>query len=559
MNRRRRVWLLALVTALAVAIYALVNHALGFPLDDAWIHQDFARTLAQRGVFAYASGQSGAGSTSPLWVLLLTPPHLLPGGAPLWLVIVWADALGALALLGLAWVTGSLVEHWLADAAEQLRALGALAAGIAVLAEWHLTWAALSGMETMLFTFLSVLLVLGVSRAWRPAWLGALAALLTTTRPEGMALALLVAGFLGLRLDARAQSTAQRWRSVLVYLGVLALGLVPLLTLNEAAAGHLLPTTFYAKATYYALGTSELTRLASYALGVLVFLGGSPLVMLGLLGAAYALWLARARRGWLRGTEWLALIWTLALIGVYAIALPVVYQNGRYLLPVLPVLLALGVTGSLRFVGAGNYRLLPVVLPVLALAMAALSVGRGAGIYAANTRYINGYQVETALWLRANTPDGALIATHDIGAISYFSGRQVVDLGGLTQPDIVPLLGNQRALVAYLQRARVDYVVMFPDWFPPPRLLWSAVKEHEVHRAYDPSIAAMGGSDFVTYKTGWGEARSPAVHLSASAWRSITFFLRTNHTPATNSPDGPKVWVYDTRWRIVVYYLRFRM
>ena len=516
MGARRRLLFLGLATALVVAVYLLVNHTLGFPLDDEWIHQDFARTLAQHGVFAYAPDRSGAGSTSPLWVILLAPPQALPGGAPLWLVIAWADALGALALFGLAWASSALAELWLADMDERLRAFGALATGIAVLAEWHLTWAALSGMETIFFIFLSVLLLLGAGRAWHPAWLGILAALLTTTRPEGVILAVLVAGTLVLRPGVNWSSPSQRWRSVLMYLGVYALGLVPLIALNEIVAGQLLPSTFYAKGVYYALGTSGLTRLASYGLGVVGFLVSSPLVALGLPGAASALWLAR--RDWRGGTQWLALVWVGALIGVYAIHLPVVYQNGRYLMPLLPLLLALGVAGSLRFVSTKSYRLLPVALLVLAVAMAALAIGRGAGIYTANVRYINDYQVETALWLRAYTPPDSLVATHDIGAIGYFSDRQVIDLGGLTQPELVPLLSDQHALVAYLQQHHVDYVVMFPDWFPPPRALWEAVAPHEVHRTHDPEIAAIGGSDLVTYQTGWGESNPPTFSWPLPEW-----------------------------------------
>jgi hypothetical protein len=496
---RRRLVLLAGVTALVVAIYALVNHTLGFPLDDAWIHQDFARTLAQQGRFAFAPYRSGAGSTSPLWVFLLAPAQLLPGGPPLWLVVVWADALGTLALFGLAWATSALTECWLAGTDERWRALGALMAGVGVVAEWHLTWAALSGMETLLFVFLSVLLLVGVSRTWHSVWLGLLAALLTTTRPEGVVLALLVAG--ALALAVRSHSTSRRWRAVWAYLGVYAPGIVPLLVLNEVAAGHLLPSTFYAKGVYYTLGSSELARLAGYALGVLGLLFSSPLVVLGLPGGVYALW--QARRDWARGTLALALVWVVALVSMYAVHLPVVYQNGRYLLPVLPVLLALGVAGSVRFLSAGSYPLLSAVLLALALGLTALSIVRGAGIYAANIRYINDYQVATALWLRAQTPPGALVATHDIGAIGYFSGRRIIDLGGLTQPEIVPLLSDQRALVAYLQREHVGYVVMFPDWFPPPRLLLAAVQSGEVYRTHDPSIAAIGGSDLVTYKTGW--------------------------------------------------------
>ncbi len=544
-NRRGRLMALAVVTALVVALYLLVNHALGFPLDDAWIHQDFARTLAQHGVFAYAPDQSGAGSTSPLWVLLLTPAQAFPGGAPLWLLIAWADALGILALFGLAWATSTLAENWLADVDERLRTLGSLAAGLAVIAEWHLTWAALSGMETLLFVFLSVLLLLGVGRSWHSTWLGLLAALLTTTRPEGMVLAALVAAALALRSGKRLSLHFQRWRSTLVYLGVYALGIVPLLALNEAASGHLLPSTFYAKGAYYALGTSELTRLASYALGVLEFLGSSPLVALGLPGTVYALWLAR--RGGIQETQWLALAWALALIGVYAVHLPVVYQNGRYLMPVLPVLLGLGVTGSLRIVSMGGYRVLPGALLVLALSMAALSMARGAGIYRANIHYINDYQVETALWLSAHTAPGSLVATHDIGAIGYFSDRRVIDLGGLTQPNIVPLLDNQQALLAYLQQAHVDYVVMFPDWFPPPRVLLAALTHNEahppneVHRAHDPAIAAIGGSDFVTYKTGWGAASASNLNLLISVPPDAGYPFRSGDAATAWIADRPRI------------------
>ena len=43
LESRRRPLLLGVVTALVVVVYSLVNHTLGFPLDDAWIHQDFAR------------------------------------------------------------------------------------------------------------------------------------------------------------------------------------------------------------------------------------------------------------------------------------------------------------------------------------------------------------------------------------------------------------------------------------------------------------------------------------------------------------------------------------
>jgi hypothetical protein len=187
-----------------------------------------------------------------------------------------------------------------------------------------------------------------------------------------------------------------------------------------------------------------------------------------------------------------------------------------------------------------GFRLLPAVLLALAVALAVLSIVRGAGIYTSNISYINDYQVETALWLRDHTPPAALVATHDIGAIGYFSGRQIIDLGGLTQPELVPLLNDQQALVAYLQQKHVGYVVMFPDWFPPPRVLWMAVEQHEVHRTHDPAIAAIGGSDLVTYQTGWGNTGTAAMraamsryramgHLSGEAWTAVAWVARSRN------------------------------
>jgi hypothetical protein len=556
-DRRQRLLFFALLTALVVSVYLLVNRSPGFPLDDAWIHQDFARTLAQDGRFAFAPNRSGAGSTSPLWVLLLTPAQLVPN-APLWWVLLWADALGALALFGLAHATSELAALWLQGVDGRWQSFGALVAGVGVIAEWHLTWAALSGMETILFILLSILLLLGFGRAWHPAWLGILGALLTDTRPEGVLLVGLVAVALVLgtgseqrRRDAGQVSQHHRMRAVGLFLGTYALGVLPLLALNEVAAGHLLPSTFYAKGTFYALGTTELQRLAGYALGVLNFLVSSPVVALGLPGALYLLWHSRQSWGHSQRACWLATGWALALISSYAIHLPVVYQNGRYLMPVLPVLLALGVVGTLRYLSAASFRLLPLVLAVLALALGLISIGRGASIYAMNLRFINGYQVQTALWLRNHTQPGALVATHDIGAIGYFSQRPVIDLGGLTQPELVPLLSDQQALVAYLQQQQIDYVVMFPDWFPPPRLLLQAIAPGKAYIAHDPAIAAIGGSDLVTYRTGWGKHSStPSQQWYNSVQLSRLFDKGRLYRHLPPDREGASAWILAYRDRL---------
>src|SRR4051812_27049952 len=53
----------------------------GFPLDDAWIHLQFARNLGTGHGFSYNPGIPVAGSTAPLWTAVLALPaalHLEP-------------------------------------------------------------------------------------------------------------------------------------------------------------------------------------------------------------------------------------------------------------------------------------------------------------------------------------------------------------------------------------------------------------------------------------------------------------------------------------------------
>src|SRR5579859_1356258 len=97
-----RWWLIpACGAALTTLLCLLVAHEAGFPLDDSWIHQDFARTFALTGRFAFLPGRSGAGSTSPVWVLLLTPPQwIFRGQPPIWILVVWSAILGSGALAG---------------------------------------------------------------------------------------------------------------------------------------------------------------------------------------------------------------------------------------------------------------------------------------------------------------------------------------------------------------------------------------------------------------------------------------------------------------------------
>ena len=72
--KRRDLVILAVAVIIGAGIYlfasAFIYH-IGFPLDDSWIHQTYARNLALYGQWAFQLGHPYAGSTAPLWTFLL--------------------------------------------------------------------------------------------------------------------------------------------------------------------------------------------------------------------------------------------------------------------------------------------------------------------------------------------------------------------------------------------------------------------------------------------------------------------------------------------------------
>jgi hypothetical protein len=98
-NRLRRpsALIIGVVTLIGVLLYAasVARVGGGFPLDDAWIHQTYARNLAQTGQWAFTPGIPSAGSTAPLYTVILAVGYVLGVDYRLWAYVV-----GGIALFG---------------------------------------------------------------------------------------------------------------------------------------------------------------------------------------------------------------------------------------------------------------------------------------------------------------------------------------------------------------------------------------------------------------------------------------------------------------------------
>ena len=145
-----------------------------------------------------------------------------------------------------------------------------------------------------------------------------------------------------------------------------------------------------------------------------------------------------------------------------------------------------------------------MLVSLLVVAGTAWRLPTMAHLYAWNVDNINEMHVALGRWAVAHTPPDALLALNDIGAITYVSERPVVDLAGLVTPEVVPLLrlpDRDSHLAALLAERDVQYVLIFPNWFPD-LAAWADLLE-PVHQVTLERNTIAGGETMVVYRAHW--------------------------------------------------------
>ena len=420
-----------------------------FPLDDAWIHLDYARGLLRDGLPTYNPAEPEAGFSSPLWMLCAAGVLLV---APVTGVSVALLLKGAAAAIG--GVTAGVLARSAAEHGASAR-VALLMAVIAPLGPWWATGAA-SGMEVTL-TALLLSLTLAALLAGRPLRAGGLLALATLARPECAAC---VPALLLLRGAGERRALVPQLCALAAPTAAAAIVWV---TYDLAVTGHPLPNTFYAKAHHV-----DLARSAAFAWATV---SEDGVLVAGLLLGLVAAGLARARnRAPRAGWAWAALC-VAPFFGVLAsrsLNPAVLLYLRRYLYPFLLLLwwpAALGMQSIVDVVAARKL-LRPRLVAGFAAASAALavlpSVLAARALHAEQCGDIATFHTAPARIIAAHTPPDAVVAVEGAGAARFFGDRVTVDLAGLNEHTLVhlPTAGDARHCHLLLTRR--------PTWFVVP-------------------------------------------------------------------------------------------
>ena len=438
----------------------LSGYEQAFPIDDSYITLTAARNFVQHNLLAINPAAPLAGITSPLHALAVGLLGKLTG------VETAARALGLLALLVL--VAGVFV--WTRQLGAPWSA-GFTAASIIAIGG-PLTFGALNGLETTAFAAaLAWGAVLYEASEGKPRLIyamGALAGVAILIRPEGwfFAAALFLAKAVNL-------IRTRRWSWPLVGAGAVALLVVlPYLLANYLTLDAIFPITVSAKKYFFAEWCRPFMRKMITVMTSVMLLIGPFLLAMPLL-----LW---SKTWWRRLYPWLFItIFYLAYIIEFPGALG--HYWGRYQHPLLALLIPGLVLGAYELGSRliQSKRSLGVALNGLFTLLLLGGAGLGGelehGVYRHALGTAQGYLTDVYKWIQANSQPGELVASHDIGVLYYFGQRPVLDLVGLSDPEIARVYAGargedcgraQRSLALYdlVSRRKPKIVYFAPNW-----------------------------------------------------------------------------------------------
>ncbi len=451
------VTLTAFVALLYVrAAYAPTGDAPLMPVDDAYIHFQYARQLAEGKPYVYNDGYPPtSGATSLLYPYVLAVGYLL--GFQALNLGLWAMLVGGVALALSGWSVYHIGRRAGVDFVPSVLLQSAM------ILNGALSWHAFSGMETALVV-LFTLLTFEAFMARDQRRFVLVAIVLALLRPDASVLAA-IASVLYAVLEL-AESRRFEPRLLWLVLPIAAVGVQPALNLlitgAASASGGQAKSLLGMIPAYpdvmMARIVENFTRMASELfIGVGAFdiwYMPPPLAPIALAGA-----LVLMVRGRWRGTVALAALWIVVLMGAVSTLDTAFWHFKRYQMPIHALLFPLLALCLPLLRRRGQ-----IILTVFATFMALLTLSTFVDFYTQNTASVAAQPLAMARALPTLTPPDAVIAVHDVGMMRYMGQRTTLDMVGLTTEGAADYWRHGPGAVAeYLGKARPSHIAAYTD------------------------------------------------------------------------------------------------
>jgi hypothetical protein len=517
MQSKRYCLLLIACFVLLSAIYFITLHfclgGVGFPLDDAYIHLQFARNLDRTGQMAFNRGVPSGGSTAPLYPILLTGFHKI--------ISNWKLAslfCGATFGLGIVLTGFFLLKLW--TGSPEL----ALWGGMICLVASPTIESAYGGMESAayIFAFLAGVWMYSTGRR-RAASLVFVVGMWLRPELGTMLPFILLERILVLRNEAKFKRSGI-YLELIAHLGIWMLGIASFLFYYWCIDGHFLPGTLNAKTLvpfspmlswresffnslrahhWYqaALGATfkPAVILVTALIGIWTV---CPLLGLNLRRAIVISWSEDDRFRPARRITILTLLIYPFSRGLIDPSGTFWFQQQRYFahLPALAILLVIGSLPLLEKERARISEYTPLRRPTRILAWAAVMQVFFLTLTVLSVGNILDMHVRMGEWLKAHSQPDDLIATNDIGAIGFISERPILDTVGLIDRQVVEHYQSGGTPLEYLRRKKPKYVVIFPGWYPKT---CEALAKSRVFSIRLRLNIIAGGNELVVYEPDW--------------------------------------------------------
>jgi tetratricopeptide (TPR) repeat protein len=459
---------MSVLTAVYYVIYAFkTNGYFGFPLDDPWIHLTFAKNFSEYFSFSfYKNEMVTAGSTSPIYTFLISLAFFVTENE---FILSYFFGILFFAVSVFAFYKLSGFDF----GKEYIYTILVL---LIFVADKWLNFISVSGMETTMFIF--ILIASAYFYKKRNAVLfGVFLGLIIWTRPDGVAFiaALLFDYLIAVYLSKKDKKIILFSKQDLLKIGIIAGIIVAVyFVMNLILSGSLLPNTYNAKLTYYTPEFRSRSEFFKNEVWKYFTSGSYSIIMFGFFLAI--LYSIRDFFKKIYNPNILYIGFTVALILIYYLKLPYAHRFGRYLMPVIPFFIlasGLSIRDTAKMLG-GYFRSRNAAIGIIIVVLSMTLIYSFTNFldnrksYAEECKYINDRQVTAALWINHNTKETDIIATHDVGAIGYYSGRKLIDVAGLVTPELIDkihLPDYNKYMMEYLKNQNVSYLVFLQEWY----------------------------------------------------------------------------------------------